>query len=417
MSSGCRILWALFLFALLVRVLAIAGTVGFHTPAAAEPSADSRIHAALVQSLLTGRGFSMDGIATAATPPLYIFLLGGLYAVARDPAAVRFTQAILGAVCCLMLYAIGRKCFDHMTGLVAAGLLAFSPLVVYLTGLHLTENLFLVLLLLVLAQSIRVAERPTLGAAAGLGALIGLAALTRAVFLAFLPFIVVWEGTLWGMRSSLFFRIAAATTAAAFAVILPWTIRNYLALGAVVPVQSNAGMVFWAGNNAHATGGLVWPTRETWDGGKPPDDGAYGWRGTGPAETNRRYVNAALRWIETHPRPYLRLLAGKLAHLYGFSRGEDGRPLPVPRAVILFHALVLCAAAAGLALTIRRWRSISLLVLLILFTNIMSLLFSGGTRYTIPMVPSMLLFAAAALVRLGMQTIGTPAPVRRPVGA
>jgi 4-amino-4-deoxy-L-arabinose transferase-like glycosyltransferase len=393
--------WAIFALALLVRVVAIDGTIGWHTAAAAEPAADSRIHIALVQSLLRGHGYSLGGLPTAITPPLYIFFLAAIYRVFADPLAVRLAQAILGAVGCVVLYSIGRRLFDDVTGLIAAAILSVYPFVVYLTGLHLTENLFLFLLLLIVLQSQRVMERPTLGRVVGLGGLIGLAALTRAVFLAFLPFLLVWAVGLWGVRTPLAYRVFGVAAMSAVMIIIPWTVRNYVILRALVPVQSNAGMVLWAGNNPHADGGLVWPTRKTWTGSQPPDDGMYGWRGLSLAADNQRYVRAVASWIGQHPLDYLRLLGRKLVRLYEFTRGEDRHDLPVPRILLLFQVLFLASAAGGILLTLSRWRTSSMLLALVLFTNMMALVFSGGTRYTIPMVPSLILFSAVALVAAG----------------
>ena len=52
----------------------------------------------------------------------------------------------------------------------------------------------------------------------------------------------------------------------------------------------------------------------------------------------------------------------------------------------------------GLVVTIRRWKAFSLLLGLIAFTNLTTLLFSGATRYIAPMLPSLAVFAAAAVV-------------------
>lgn len=391
------VLSTIFLLALLVRLVVVGGTVGFHTSALAEGPSDSRIHIALVESLLSGRGYSLES-PTAITPPFYIFFLAGLYRLFDAPAAVRLAQVALGAMGCLLLYAIGRRLFDQATGLIAAGILSLNPLVVYLAGLHLTENLFLVLVLLVLWQSLRVAEEPTVSAVAGLGALLGLAMLTRAVFVAFLPFILVWTVSVWGIRSARAYRVFALALVCALAVITPWTIRNYVVLDALTPIQSNGGMVFWAGNNPHSDGGMVWPTRQTWTASRPPDDNMYGWRDLSPAEENRQYVRAAFTWIREHPRDYMRLLARKVLRLYGFTRAADEKEVIVPAAVRVFHVGFLAAALAGLFLTVRRWRGLTLLLALIVFTNLTTLLFSGATRYTIPMMPSLTLLAATALL-------------------
>ena len=408
--SPRALLWSIFVFALVVRLAVTAGTIGFSTPAAAEPASDSRIHMNLVQNLLNGHGFSYNGVPTAITPPLYIFFLAGLYTLFGHPAPVRVVQAVLGAASCVLLYATGRKMFNPATGLIAAVLLSMSPVLVYIGGLHLTENLFLPLLLLFLWLSTYVAERPTTISIAGLGVLLGLAALTRAAFSAFLPFVLIWGVSLWGVRNPLAYRVYGLAALCAGLVIMPWTVRNFVALGAVVPVQSNSGMMFWAGNNPHAAGGWIWPGSETWTDGSPPDDGMYGWRGLTVAQDNQRYMRAAVSWIREHPRDYLALLGRKLVRLYGFTRAEDGGNLQVSPAVVLFHMLFLVTAAAGVVLAVRQWRRCFLLLALVIFTNVTALLFSGGTRYTIPMIPSLTLFASVALVTVGAHVLQTVKP-------
>jgi 4-amino-4-deoxy-L-arabinose transferase-like glycosyltransferase len=384
----------IFLVAVLVRLVVAAATVGFGTPADAEPASDSRIHMQIVRSLLAGGGYALDGEPVASTPPLYVFFLAGLYGLGATPAAVRVLQALLGACGCLLLYAAGRRIFDEFTGLVAAGLLAVHPAASYLAGLHLTENLFLPLLLLVVLQAHRTGLRPTLPNALVLGGLAGLAALARAAFLAFLPFLFWWAIATWGARSRVTYRTAALAGVGCALVLLPWTVRNAVVLGAFVPVQSNGAMVFWAGNNPHAEGGLVWPTRRTWTGDRPPDDGHYGWRDLSVSQENALYLREAVRWIREHPQDYLRLVGRKLVRLYGSSRATDGTELQVPLGVAVFQVVLYGLGAAGAWLAWVRRRLEAILVLLFVFTNLMAILFSGASRYALPMVPSLLLWAA-----------------------
>jgi len=386
----------IFLLAVLVRVLAVSLTVGWSGPAFAEPSSDSRIHMTLVQNLLAGRGYTLDGEPVASTPPLYIFFLAALYAVFGSPAWVRAVQVLLGATGCVVLYAIGRRIFDPPSAFLGAGLLALHPTAAYLAGLHLTENLFLPLLLLVLLEAHRLADHPSGWRAFGLGVLVGLGALARAVFLGFLPFLLFWFGLRWGIRNRLSYGVAGFVLGGCTLALLPWAVRNAVVLRAFVPVQSNGAVVFWAGNNPHADGGLVWPTSRTWTGPKPPDDGHYGWRDLSIPEENARYLHEALRWIREYPGDYLWLLVRKLGRLYGFSRAADKGALRVPLAVAVFQVLVYAAAAAGWILAWAQHKPVALLGGLVVFTNLMALTFSGASRYALPMVPSLGLFAGFA---------------------
>ncbi len=398
-AQGNLLLTVTFCVALLVRLIVIGNTIGFQTPAALEPAADSRIHIMLVENLLAGRGYSL-GEPTGITPPLYIFALAGLYRVFGDPGPVRLVQAALASVGCVMLFVVGRKLYDPTVGLVAAGILSFYPLTAYLAGLHLTENLFLVLLLAILWQALRVEDAPRTPTAAGLGVLIGLAILTRAIFLTFLPFVGLWACAVWGARDPRARRVLAVVLATAALVVIPWTLRNYLVLGSLVPVQSNSGMVFWAGNNPQADGGMVWPTSRTWTATRPPDDNLYGWRDLSVGQENALYIQTALRWIRGHPLDYLRLLPQKLGRLYGFARAVDAQAPRVPVTLRGVHAAVLLLAVAGVVQSRRDWPRLLLPLSLIAFVNGTTLLFSGATRYIVPMAPSLALFSAIMLMAL-----------------
>jgi 4-amino-4-deoxy-L-arabinose transferase-like glycosyltransferase len=389
--------WAIFLFAVLVRVVVIGGSIGFYTPAAAEPAADSRIHLALVQNLLAGRGFSLQG-PTAITPPLYVFFLAGVYRVFGSPAAVRVLQALLGGLACVLLYAAARRLADPTTALVAGLVMGAHPLVAYFAGLHLTENLFLVFVLLVVLQSTAVARRPAAASALWLGVLVGMAALTRAAFLFFLPLLLPWAVSQWGWRRSATYRVFALATAGAVLVILPWTLRNYMVFRAVVPIQSNSGMVFWAANNPLSGGGFVLPTSSTWTNGAPPDDGMYGWRNRSLAEQNRIYMRTAVTWISQHPGDYVRLLGLKFARLYGFARANVDTPPPkVPFTADILQGVFLATALVGCVSVVTRWREVAILFALIILTNVTTLLSGGGSRYSVPMLPALIFFASIAV--------------------
>ncbi len=66
-------------------------------------------------------------------PPFYPWALGGLYRlVGHDLLWPRWVQCFLGALSCLLVYAIGRRVFDSTTGAVAALVMAiYGPFIYY----------------------------------------------------------------------------------------------------------------------------------------------------------------------------------------------------------------------------------------------------------------------------------------------
>ena len=74
---------------------------------------------------------------------------------------------------------LGRRLMSPATGLLAAGIAAFSPVWVQPSGKVLSESVYLVVIPLVLLAALRCVERPSLLRFAAVGLMIGIAALTR----------------------------------------------------------------------------------------------------------------------------------------------------------------------------------------------------------------------------------------------
>src|SRR3954452_1746123 len=126
------------------------------------------------------------GVPTAAHPPLYPTVLAGLSALGLDSVlAHRAFGALLGGVTIVLIALIGRRVGGERVGLVAALVAALYPLLVAADGAPMSESLYGLLIAACLLVALRLREerqgdgRRALGLAAALGALIGLAALTR----------------------------------------------------------------------------------------------------------------------------------------------------------------------------------------------------------------------------------------------
>src|SRR4051794_29520618 len=119
-------------------------------------------------------------------------------------------------------------------------------------GALMSETLYGPLIAGVLLAAYAVHDRARLWAAALLGALIGLAALTRSEALLFVPLLawpVAWRAGADG-RARL--AVAAVATVACVLVVAPWTIRNAVQFDAFVPISTNDATVL-AGANCPLT--------------------------------------------------------------------------------------------------------------------------------------------------------------------
>ena len=101
-------------------------------------------------NLAEGRGFSLNGQTTSWRPPLYPFVLAGLYLLTgtTDPTVARAFQTVLSLVNCLVVFALGRQLFGGTVAVGAALVFAFYPSLLFYNNHVLTEVLFTFLLTL-----------------------------------------------------------------------------------------------------------------------------------------------------------------------------------------------------------------------------------------------------------------------------
>jgi 4-amino-4-deoxy-L-arabinose transferase-like glycosyltransferase len=188
-------------------------------------------------------GYTVDRSPTALRPPAYPYLLGGVYAVSGDSVEVaRLLGAVLGALLVLLLFSIVRRIWGRRTALVAALFVAVFPSLVLLSRDLLSEQLFIALQLGAVLCVLRFrGSGGRLGWALAAGALTGLAALTRNPGPALLIPIVLGVWTLrppWRGRALIAPLLVVAATVA---VILPWTVRNEVEFGRLIPITSSNG--------------------------------------------------------------------------------------------------------------------------------------------------------------------------------
>ena len=225
----------------------------------------------LAQRVLDGHGFTFGttwwpatqaGAPTAHWSYLYTGYLMLVYALfAKSALAARVIQAVLtGIAHPFLAYLIGREVFNPVTGLVAAALTAIYTYFVYYSAALMTEPFYLVLILLSLWLAIRLARSGADPGEAGeskwiLGLLLGLSlgavVLLRQLFVLIIPFIFLWVW--WASRRKQFGPLLLAGCVIV-AVILPFTLFNYLRFDRFVLVNTNAGYAFfWANHPIYGT--------------------------------------------------------------------------------------------------------------------------------------------------------------------
>ena len=224
---------------------------------------DEREYSALARSVAAGRGFTYEpGHQTGTSQqfgrapgyPLFLALVGAPPADAvSTPVRVKIAQSLVGGAVVWLIGFIAWRSRSAYAGVAAAVIAAAYPPLVWMSAYVLSETLFSLLALAavtVLDMAMHRARTHRAGGAGVLaaGLLAGLATLVRPVMLFFLPLALLWM--LRRRRPAL----AVAFMAAALAVILPWTARNYRVYDKFVLVASEGGVTFWTGNHPLSRG-------------------------------------------------------------------------------------------------------------------------------------------------------------------
>src|SRR5947207_1176033 len=216
------------------------------------------------RAIVNGRGFADPfGLPTGPTawePPLYPYLIAGVFRVAgvytNASALILLTlNSIASALTCIPIFLMAKKCFSEKVAVWAAWMWAVLPFVMFYSTRWVWETSLTALLLTVivwLTMQLEESEGVTPWVAFGL--LWGGAALTNTSLLAFLPASGLWA---WYRRAKLHKpSLAGVVVASIFfaAAIAPWLARNYETFGNFVFIRSNFGAELSLGNGPGAEG-------------------------------------------------------------------------------------------------------------------------------------------------------------------
>jgi 4-amino-4-deoxy-L-arabinose transferase-like glycosyltransferase len=201
-------------------------------------------------------------LPTAEHPPLWSVLLSfvsmlggsgsplGVTGTEGDYLAHRLAGCLVGAAVVVLVGLLGRRLAGERLGLAAAGVAAVYPVLVTADASMMSETLYGFFVVVALLLAYGLIDRASAPRAAALGAVIGLAALTRGEGLFLLPLLgipLAWRGG----RPGRALRVGAVCLGMVL-VIAPWTIRNQSAVDRFVPISTNEGGVI-GGANCHRT--------------------------------------------------------------------------------------------------------------------------------------------------------------------
>jgi 4-amino-4-deoxy-L-arabinose transferase-like glycosyltransferase len=217
----------------------------------------------IARALASGHGFSSPywpwSGPTAMQPPLYpallsvVFRLFGIYTLTSG-LIILSINSLLSALTCIPVYFSAKNSLGARAAKYAALAWAVYPFAIYFSAGRVWEYALTGLLFTTcfcIAQRIDRATNPL--AWLGWGALYGLTALSNPAVLSTLPFLLALA--LYKVRRSggRWLLNGALMALAAIAVLTPWTVRNYRALGILCPVRDNFWLEVYDDNGGDAS--------------------------------------------------------------------------------------------------------------------------------------------------------------------
>ena len=246
------ILIAIFICALLIRLLMNIQFQGLNSPPDPDMGPDAIYYDQLAQNLADGLGYSINGKPNTHYPPGIPFLLFFVYKIfGANYALARIFFSILGAATCVILYSIGKNLVSKEIGIISATLLALYPMHFYYSMHFLPEvpiGFFICLAILCLL-SFQEEQKVHMGILSGV--FIGFSILITPRLILYFP-IYVCMTVIHFLKTREIKKLVSITFILGISIgfsLFPWLIRNYIITDRFVPVATHGGVAFLAANN------------------------------------------------------------------------------------------------------------------------------------------------------------------------
>jgi 4-amino-4-deoxy-L-arabinose transferase-like glycosyltransferase len=322
-------------------------------------------------------------IPTTEKPPLYPTVLALPSWLGLDSyAAHRVASCLLGGVAVVLIGLLGRRVGGDRIGLLAAVVAAVYPALWMLDASVRSESLYLPLI--ALALLLAYARRFV-----WLGAVIGLAALTRSEALLLLPLLLLFLP-----RPRL--RPALVAVGCCFLVVAPWLARNWITFNQPTAISTNEGGLL-AGANCHAA--YYTELVGTWA-CFPHNDPAWG---ENEAVISSHLRSRAFHYAGDHAGRVPAVVGVRVLRVWdlwspGSASGLEARiadrHIDAQRAAMASLYLLVPFAVAGAVVLRRRGQPLGILLAPILFVTLVAALSYGSTRFRVAAEPSIVVLAS-----------------------
>jgi 4-amino-4-deoxy-L-arabinose transferase-like glycosyltransferase len=346
------------------------------------------------------RGVIREGKDPAADhPPLTVIVLAPVsFVTSQALIPQRLTMAVLGTVAVVIIGLLGRRLAGDRAGWIAAGIAAIYPNLWVNDGLIMSETIATLVVALALFYAFRLIREPNVWNALIVGALCGLAALTRAELVLLVPLLAVPAALVArSVATAQRWKLAGIGVLAAAVLIAPWVGYNLARFEEPTYLSTNDGIAL-LGSNCDSVyyGDGIGLTDLKCLGPNPRGDQSV---------DSKIFRDRAFDYIRDHKKRAVLVAfarVGRTWSLYrpwdmvSYNKGEGREGWVTTLGLIAFYPLLIAAVGGWVVMRRRRRRSWPLLVPALIVT-IASAATYGQTRFRVPAEPTIVVLAAVAI--------------------
>jgi len=379
--------------------------------------ADAKDYDQLATSLAeTGSYVSANGVPTSLRPPLYPAIVAGIYRIfgVHNLLAVHIFQTVLSLMTTVIVYWTAVEIYSRRVAVAAAAIFCFYPTLLGFNSQILSEVLFTFFQSAVVLLATLVIKRESLQRLVLLGIVLGLGALTRSILWLFTPLLAAYLFLVRGPGLWNRFRCAAIPMTCFLLTIAPWAYRNTKVQETLTFIDVMGGRNVMMGNYEFTPLERSWATVTDVKG----DRAWYrvlaaanpGYRDLTQGQIDKLAMGYGIRFALAHPglsfqRSLVKffnfwqldreLIAGSVAGYFG----QLSKPTLLTTAILICAAYVTVifgAVFGAIAVPPADVRVRWMLVLTIVFPCLIHSIAFAHSRYHLPLIPILSIYAAAA---------------------
>lgn len=374
--------------------------------------ADGAQYDTMARNIITEHTFS-DQFSKSTTywAPGYPFFLSAIYKIfGINYIALRVVQAILSALVILFVYYIAHEIFNSKIAILSAIISCVYPGFIGYPGLVVSQNLVAFLITLSIFLIIKCHPNTNLTPSIFLGLITGYSSLVRSELFLFWP--ILFSIIVFINRANKkIIKFLMLTFAIMCLTVSLWTIRNYKVTGKFIPISLHYGDTLWISTWKEEW--LEWKYEE-------PLISMLKDRPLRSLELDNAYLKAAINNIKEHPFIYLKMCTKRLYRFWltghsnifyfmqdsslNYLKKKDYFIFFIKMIMLFFNISVILLGFWGIRaayVKLRQKREFLHYILLpILFFVILHSFLFATPRYSIPIMPFVIIFASYGITSI-----------------